>query len=144
MNKEKNNKLLLVFIFLPTGLIMLVVFMIMLLPRVENKDFIESTKRKLSIAKIVVLENAIQHFYLDCDRYPNDSNGLNELINCPSALEKIWKGPYVKQNGMFDGWENPYIYIRNGIKDPNQFELISYGADGVPGGEGYNADIFNN
>jgi general secretion pathway protein G len=36
-----------------------------------------------------------------------------------------------------DPWDNPYHYIPEG----RDFTLMSYGADGSPGGEGDDADI---
>ena len=99
-------------------------------------------KAKISKAKMATLENAIGRFYLDCERYPDDSEGLEALIACPSGLEEKWKGPYLKQSDLLDAWKNPYVYSIN-PGNASGFVLMSYGADGVEGGEGDNADIYN-
>lgn len=100
-------------------------------------------KARLTKAKMATLETAVQRFYLDCERYPDDSEGLEALLTPPSGLEDFWKGPYLKASDLLDAWKNPYIYVANGTINPGSFDLISYGADGVEGGEGDNADIVN-
>jgi general secretion pathway protein G len=100
-------------------------------------------KAKLTKAKMATLENAVNRFYLDCDRYPDDSEGLEAMLVCPSGLEDKWKGPYLKKSDLLDAWGNPYIYRAAGEVNQGSYDLISYGADGVEGGEGDNADIYN-
>ena len=109
---------------------------------ISNYD-IDHTRVHFSRAKMATVVTAINKFYFDCDRYPDDSNGLNELIICPSGLESNWKGPYLKRSDLLDSWGNPYVYIKNGKINQGSFDLISYGADGLPGGEGVNKDIYN-
>ena len=100
-------------------------------------------KAKITKAKILgTLENALGRFYLDCERYPDDSEGLDALIHCPSGLEEKWKGEYLKQSDLLDAWKNPFVYsLTPGTA--SGFIILSYGADGVEGGEGDNADIDN-
>ncbi len=100
-------------------------------------------KRKIARTKMANIENAIIEFQLDCGRYPDESLGLEELITPPADLEEQWKGPYLKASQLLDPWENPYIYIEEGEINPGSFDLISYGADGVEGGEGDDADVYN-
>ena len=61
----------------------------------------------------------------------------------PSDLEDKWDGPYIKEKQLLDPWENPYEYYEQGTINEGSFDLISYGADGMEGGEGENADIYN-
>ena len=89
------------------------------------------------------IESAIIKFHLDCGRYPDESVGLEELIIPPADLEEKWQGPYLKQSELLDTWENPFIYIEEGEMNPGSFDLISYGADGMEGGEGDDEDIYN-
>ncbi len=53
-----------------------------------------------------------------------------------------WNGPYLKKNVPLDPWGNSYIYKVPGSK--SEFDLLSYGKDGQPGGAAENADITNN
>lgn len=100
-------------------------------------------KSIMAKAKMANIESAIITFYLDCERYPDESVGLEELITPPADLEEKWKGPYLKQSQLLDPWDNPYIYIEQGEINPGSFDLISQGADKVEGGEGDNADVYN-
>jgi len=105
---------------------------------------IDEQKIKLTKVKMASLKAIIQQFYLDCGQYPDDSEDLESLIICPSGLEDKWKGAYLTSSGLLDAWENPFLYAANDNINPGNFVLISYGADGVPGGEGVNADIDGN
>ncbi|MDH4239039.1 MAG: type II secretion system major pseudopilin GspG [Phycisphaerae bacterium] len=100
-------------------------------------------KAKMAKTKMANIESAILQFQLDCGRFPDDSLGLDELRTSPADLEEKWKGPYLKQSQLLDPWEYPYIYVEEGQINPGSFDLISYGADGEEGGEGDNADIYN-
>ena len=100
-------------------------------------------KRDIAKAKMANLENAIGRFYIDCGRYPDESEGLNELLVAPAELEEKWNGPYLKRSELLDPWENPYVYVEEGEINPGSFDLISYGADGQEGGEGDDEDIYN-
>lgn len=100
-------------------------------------------KKKMARTKMANIESAIITFQLDCGRLPDESLGLEELITRPADLEEKWKGPYLKQSELLDPWENPYIYVEEGEINMGSFDLISYGADGIDGGEGDDEDIYN-
>jgi general secretion pathway protein G len=100
-------------------------------------------KKEIAKAKMAIIENALGRFYIDCGRYPDDSEGLEALIVAPAEFEEKWNGPYLKQSEMLDPWDNQYIYVAEGEINPGSFDLISHGADGMEGGEGDNEDIFN-
>lgn len=100
-------------------------------------------KRDIAKAKMAIIEDALNRFWLECQRFPDDSEGLEALIIAPADLEEKWNGPYLKQSELLDPWENPYMYVAEGERNPGSFDLISYAADGMEGGEGDNEDIFN-
>jgi general secretion pathway protein G len=105
---------------------------------------IGKTKADLSKAKMAIIENSLARFYIDCGRYPEDSEGLEALVTPPADIEEgKWNGPYLKASDIVDLWGNPYIYLAEGEVNPGSFDLISLGGDGVEGGEGDNADIVN-
>jgi general secretion pathway protein G len=125
------------------------------MPEIKFKDSTKSTKqptrtqhlgeakRNMAKAKMSIIENALIRFYLDCGRYPDDSEGLQALLESPADVEEKWKGPYVKRSHLLDSWDNPYVYVSEGEVNPRSFDLISYGADGEEGGVGSNVDIYN-
>lgn len=100
-------------------------------------------KHDIAKAKMAIIEDALNRFWLECGRFPDDSEGLEALIIAPADLEGKWNGPYLKRSELLDPWENQYIYVAEGERNPGSFDLISYGADGMDGGEGDNEDIFN-
>ena len=91
-----------------------------------------------------MLGTALYTFHLDVGRYPTTQEGLRALLTRPPDLTK-WDGPYFRRKEIpkeipYDPWGYAYVYISN---DPQSYELLSYGADGLPGGEGVNADIIS-
>ena len=100
-------------------------------------------KKDIARAKMAIIENALGRFFIDCDRYPDDSEGLDVLINPPAGLEEKWKGRYLKPSELLDPWDHPYIYVAEGQVNPGSYDLVSLGADGLEGGEGENEDIVN-
>ncbi len=106
-------------------------------PRVYDK----LARGKEQIAKIQIkeLEGALQLFSFDNGRYPTTMEGLDALIQNPGNLPS-WRGPYLgKAELPKDPWGRPYVYRCPG--QHGDFDLLSYGPDGVEGGEGENADI---
>ena len=89
-------------------------------------------------AQIESLEKALDQYRLDMRRYPSSEEGLQALIAKPASAE-AWSGPYLKKAVPSDPWGRPYVYRTPGTK--GDFELISYGRDGKPGGSGEDADI---
>jgi general secretion pathway protein G len=83
---------------------------------------------------------ALDHYRLDTGRYPPTEQGLNALMVKP-ANEPKWNGPYLQKAPPLDPWNNPYVYKSPG--DHGEYDLISYGKDGVPGGSGEAADLGN-
>ncbi len=82
---------------------------------------------------------ALDTFRLDVGRYPTSQEGLEALRERPSALER-WDGPYIKKGVPLDPWQRPYVYRSPG-EGGEPYEVVSYGADGAPGGSGDGRDI---
>jgi general secretion pathway protein G len=91
-------------------------------------------------AQIDALEKALDQYRLDTGRYPAVELGLNALVTRP-ASEPKWNGPYLKKAVPLDPWGKPYVYKMPG--EHGDYDLVSYGKDGQPGGTGENADITN-
>jgi general secretion pathway protein G len=89
-------------------------------------------------AQLDALAKALDQYRLDTGRYPSTELGLQALIARPSD-ETRWNGPYLRKAVPTDPWGRPYLYRTPGEKA--EFDLISFGKDGQPGGSGENADI---
>jgi len=98
----------------------------------------EKAKLKATRAQIELLGTALDTFRLDIGRYPTTEEGLQALRQKPATLDR-WDGPYIKKELPEDPWGKPYVYKSPGDHGP--YDIISYAADGVPGGEGDNHDI---
>ena len=94
---------------------------------------------------IAALETALKLYKLDNGLYPDTEQGLQALVEKPETgnIPRRWKeGGYLEKGQVpKDPWGNDFIYLSPGIK--GDFDIISYGADGVPGGEAENKDINN-
>lgn len=85
-------------------------------------------------AQIYAFKQALEIFKLKAGRYPGTSEGLEALVS--NEYEN-----FLDQDTIpLDPWNNPYIYTSPGAEG-HDFEIVSYGEDGVPGGSGYAADI---
>ena len=98
----------------------------------------EKAKLKATRAQIELLGTALDTFRLDIGRYPTTEEGLQALRQKPATLDR-WDGPYIKKELPEDPWGKPYVY--KSPSDHGPYDIISYAADGVPGGEGDNRDI---
>jgi general secretion pathway protein G len=91
------------------------------------------------------LETALKLYKLDNGPYPGTEQGLQALVEMPESgtIPKKWKkGGYLEKGKVpKDPWGNDFIYLSPGLK--GDFDIISYGADGVPGGEDENKDVNN-
>ena len=92
---------------------------------------------------IAALMQALKLYRLDNKRYPTTEQGLQSLITKPglAPVPENWKaGGYVEKLPM-DPWGKPYQYLNPGLH--GEIDVFSFGADGVAGGEGFDADVGN-
>lgn len=107
-------------------------------PRMFGKT--AKARQKAAKAQISLFETAIDTYRLDVGRFPTTDQGLEALRKKPDGAER-WDGPYLPKEIPVDPWGRPYEYKSPG--DNGDYDIISYGADGSPGGEGEDADVVN-
>lgn len=115
----------------------------LVVPRIMGRT--DEAKRTAAKVQIRNIEAALQLYKLDNGVYPSTEQGLRALIEKPTTgvVPKKWKlGGYL-QKLPEDPWGNPYKYVSPSPTQRGDYEIISYGTDGEPGGEGINADIVN-
>lgn len=98
------------------------------------------SEAKVARAQIEGLAKALDLYRLEVGRYPSSEQGLQALVTAPSD-ESRWTGPYLQKKVPDDPWGHPYIYRYPG--ENNEYDLLSLGKDGQPGGDGENAEIVN-
>lgn len=123
-------------------LLVVIVIIGLLAAYVGPKYFSQLGKSEVTVAKaqIEAFEKALDTFRLDVGRYPSTEEGLNSLLAKPATANR-WSGPYLKKQVPLDPWGRPYVYRSPGSK--GDFDILSYGKDGQPGGTEDNADITN-
>ncbi|MEW6260603.1 MAG: type II secretion system major pseudopilin GspG [Thermodesulfobacteriota bacterium] len=110
-------------------------------PKIMGRpDEARQVKAKMDIAAI---ETALKLYKLDNGVYPTTEQGLQALVQRPdsSPVPRNWrKGGYLEKGKVpKDPWGNPYVYLSPGVS--SDYDIICYGADGLPGGEGADRDI---
>lgn len=123
-------------------LLVVVVIIGLLAGFVAPRYFGQVGKSEVNVARaqIDALEKALDQYRLDVGHYPNAELGLKALVERPPNEAK-WNGPYLRKDVPLDPWGKPYVYKIPGEKW--EFDLVSYGKDGAPGGSGEAADITN-
>jgi general secretion pathway protein G len=102
----------------------------------RRADAARSTAAKAQINSFMT---ALGSYKLDTSMYPTTDQGLQALRVRPEGLTQ-WNGPYLPKEVPNDPWGRPYIYKYPGDHGDDP-DVVSYGADGQPGGDGVNADI---
>ena len=115
----------------------------LIIPRIMGRP--EEARRTKARIQIESIETALKLYKLDNGSYPTTEQGLQALVEPPSAgkLASAWReGGYLEKGRVpKDPWDNEYVYLCPGIH--GDFDLVSYGADGEAGGEGKDMDINN-
>ena len=85
------------------------------------------------------LMQALKLYKLDNQRFPSGEQGLQALVNKPTAgvIPPNWK-PYLDKLPN-DPWGHPYQYANPGVR--GEIDVYSFGADGQVGGEGNDAEV---
>lgn len=94
-------------------------------------------------SQIEMLGAALDAYRLDNGRYPTTEQALAALWTAPTSDPRPtnWRGPYLRKAVPLDPWNRPYVYRSPGEQSRSGYDLLSYGEDGEPGGEGDAADI---
>lgn len=101
---------------------------------------IGKSETKAAKAEIDALGKALDQFRLDTGHYPAMEQGLAALFVQPPNEPK-WDGPYLQKDVPPDPWGRPYIFRIPG--EHGEYDLLSYGKDGQPGGAKEAADVTN-
>lgn len=99
---------------------------------------IKPAKQTMTRDQIQSFMVALDNYFIDIGHYPSTQQGLAVLRDNSRDI-KGWDGPYLQKEIPKDPWENPYTYRspgRNGA-----YEIVSYGEDGLAGGDDENQDI---
>ena len=111
----------------------------LVVPRfIERPDEARVVAAKTDIDAIMA---ALKLYRLDNQRYPTSEQGLQALETRPTTppVPPNWKPNGYLERLPLDPWKHPYQYLNPGLH--SEVDVFSFGADGLPGGTGYDADI---
>lgn len=113
----------------------------LIVPRIMDRP--GQAKQLKAKMQIQSLETALKLYKLDNGAYPTTEEGLQALVSAPASDESMKnyrKGGYLEKGVVpKDPWNGEYVYLSPGTH--GNYDIISYGADGVPGGDDENRDI---
>jgi len=101
----------------------------------------EEAKRTQTRVQIKSIQQAIELFKLDNGFYPSTEQSLDALVRMPESgrvAKNYRKGGYLDRVPK-DPWGNAFVYVSPGQQ--SEYDISSYGADGVPGGENEDTDV---
>lgn len=115
----------------------------LIIPRIMGRP--EEARRMKARIQIESIETALKLYKLDNGYYPTTEQGLQALIEPPTVgqLPRAWReGGYLEKGKIpADPWGNEFVYLCPGLH--GDFDLVSYGSDGEPEGDGNDADVNN-
>lgn len=122
-------------------IVILSILAVWVAPKIMGRpDQAKQVKARVDMQSI---ETALRLYRLDSGMYPSTEQGLEALVAAPATgrIPKNWReGGYLDRGRVpKDPWGNEYVYLSPGVH--GEYDIISYGADGSPGGEGYDVDI---
>jgi general secretion pathway protein G len=113
----------------------------LIIPRIMGRP--EEARRMKARVQIESIETALKLYKLDNGSYPSTEQGLQALVELPEIgqLASNWReGGYLEKGKVpRDPWGYDFVYLSPGVH--GDYDLMSYAADGEPGGEGDNEDI---
>ena len=113
----------------------------LIIPRIMGRP--EEAKRTKARMQMESIETALKLYKLDNGTYPTTEQGLQALVGAPAVgqLARNWReGGYLDKGRVpQDPWGGDYIYLSPGLH--GEYDLMSYGRDGQPGGEGPDQDV---
>lgn len=99
----------------------------------------DAARNTAARAQINLFMTALGAYKLDTGLFPTTEQGLNALRLKPQGVNQ-WQGPYMPKEIPVDPWGRPYVYKFPG-EHGDEPDILSYGADGQPGGTDVNTDV---
>ena len=104
--------------------------------------YLGASRSQTAKVQVENIAAALDHFALDVGRYPNADEGLEALVKPPPGVAN-WDGPYLQRSSaLIDPWQRKYLYRVPGQHD-DDFDVWTYGSDGVEGGSKEARDVGN-
>ncbi len=119
--------------------VILAILAALIVPRIMSRP--DEARVVAARQDIATIMQALRLYRLDNLRYPTSEQGLTALV-APPTLAPIaanWKAGGYLERLPKDPWGNLYQYLNPGLR--GEIDVFSFGADGVAGGQGTDADV---
>ena len=137
MKRQRNSRAGVTLIELLVVVTIIALFIAIAGPRLLHRG--DQARVVAAKQQISDIQLALGQFKLDTGLFPTQEQGLASLRVQPGGLEQ-WHGPYLVKDLPPDPWGHPYLYKYPG-EHGDEPDILSYGADGQPGGTDLNADV---
>jgi general secretion pathway protein G len=137
MNRRSRREAGVTLIEMMVVVTIIALFAALVLPKMLGQA--DRARKTAARAQINAYVTALGSYKLDTGGFPNNEQGLAALRLKPENVNN-WQGPYLTKDIENDPWGHPYLYKYPGDHG-DEPDIISYGADGQPGGDGINGDI---
>jgi general secretion pathway protein G len=137
MRKRSRREAGVTLIEMMVVVVIIALFAALVLPKMMGQA--DRAKKTAARSQINAYLTALGSYKLDTGVYPTTEQGLQALRDKPENANN-WQGPYTDKEIGNDPWGHPYVYHYPGEHGDDP-DIICYGADGQPGGDGINADI---
>lgn len=137
--KKKNSKQSEGWTFIETLIVMAIVLILTAAVGFSAIKQIDKARIVTAKSQLETFSLALDSYYMDVGNYPTQEQGLEVLFKSPADVNN-WDGPYLSKAVPKDPWGNEYVYLipgENGLP----YGILSYGKDGMEGGDGKDADI---
>ncbi len=142
MNRNRNTKYR-AFTMIEMMAVIVIIGILAGLVAVNVVGKIDKARVTTTKANLKLLHGAVIQFKFDTTRYLNEDTGLLELIEPPTDVTGWAENGYLDTTSIpKDAWGNDFIY-QLAPESGKPFVIISYGADGEEGGEGYDTDLYS-
>lgn len=140
-NIQKNSEKGFTLIEIMVVITILAILIALVAPKMVGRS--DQARRVATKTQIKNIEGALQLYKLDNGIFPSTEQSLDALVHLPTIgiIPKHWQKEGYMAKIPEDAWDNPYVYVSPGTH--GQYDLVSYGPDNEPGGEGDDADIEN-
>lgn len=93
--------------------------------------------------QMALIGTALDNYRLDNGSYPSTDQGLRALRERPAGglPAANWRGPYLRKEVPLDPWDRAYTYRSPGERNPNGYDLMTFGRDGKAAGTDEDADL---
>jgi len=141
--KKKNRRAKPGFTMVELMAMLIIIGLLATLVVVKVATKIDQARVTTTKANLKALHAAVNQFKMDTSRFPTEEEGLRALIEQPSDVQNWEPGGYLETTDVAkDGWGREFVYQLH-PEGNSQFVIVSYGADGEEGGEGYDADLYS-